>query len=135
MRARRDQAESKDAVHKTQREFKGWGDDGEKTCASLVTHSTGQGATISWDIWDLHNNGWILNYRPECATIGANPACGSTVQVGTECYYAGSVNYVIFGTMCKLCSDYYGAREGHGRPVELLRELDAEPHLAVQGAL
>jgi hypothetical protein len=31
------------------------------------------------------------------------------VQVGSDCHYAGSANYVIFGVMCKLCSDHFTA--------------------------
>src|SRR5262249_25515278 len=33
--------------------------------------------------------------------------CGSSVQVGNACHYAGSVNYVIFGVMCRLCYALY----------------------------
>ena len=33
------------------------------------------------------------------------------MQVGNECYYAGSAKYVIFGTMCKLCWDEFGKFE------------------------
>jgi hypothetical protein len=38
--------------------------------------------------------------------------------VGTDCYYAGSPNYVIFGAMCRLCYDHYtaaGNAGGQGR--------------------
>src|SRR5262249_51824254 len=48
-------------------------------------------------------------YRPECATEKQNPPCGSSVQVGSDCYYAGSVNYVIFGVMCDLCDKHFTA--------------------------
>jgi hypothetical protein len=75
-----------------------------ESCEELRSVSHGGDA---WDIVELHNNGWILNYRPTCATQGASPACGSTVQVGDDCYYAGSPNYVIFGVMCKLCYDHF----------------------------
>lgn len=77
----------------------------EDACDNLDSIWTG---TYAWDIVNLHNQAWIhQNYRPLCATAGATPACGSSVQVGTECYYAGSPNYVVFGVMCKLCSDHY----------------------------
>ncbi len=67
----------------------------------------------AWDIVELHNRDWIREeYRPYCATEGATPPCGHTVQVGSECYYAGSANYVIFGTMCRLCYAHFYA---HGR--------------------
>lgn len=77
----------------------------EDACNNLDSLLTGG---YAWDIFDLHNNAWIhQNYRPACATAGATPPCGSSVQVGDECYYAGSANYVVFGLMCKLCFDHY----------------------------
>jgi len=73
------------------------------SCRSLHTMPA---APVAWDINDLHNNAWIHQvYRPECATKGAKPPCGSSIQVGSECYYAGSVNYVLFGKMCRMCHD------------------------------
>lgn len=64
-------------------------------------------ARYSWDIILLHNSDWIWRlFRPYCATIGGNPACGHSIQVGTQCHYAGSVNYVVYGLMCKLCYDH-----------------------------
>jgi hypothetical protein len=99
----------KDAVHKTQKEFKSWTtSDKDDACRSLTSLSTGE---VAWDITDLHANGWILNYRPKCATEGAHPGCGSTIQVGSDCYYAGAVNYVIFGVMCRLCYDFRNAED------------------------
>ena len=72
---------------------------------------------IAWDIPELHNHAWIpKNYRPTCATKTTDKHCGLndkgeaanfSVQIAQQCYYSGSVNYVIFGTMCKLCADYY----------------------------
>jgi len=59
---------------------------------------------VAWDIVQLHNNAWIYqDYRPACASAGANPRCGSSIRVGADCHNAGSVNYVIFGAMCDLC--------------------------------
>jgi outer membrane protein OmpA-like peptidoglycan-associated protein len=95
------------AVARTRSTFAGWSKgDKDSACDALDSLSTG---AIAWDIVELHNNGWILNYRPGCATVGATPPCGSTVQVGTECYYAGSPNYVIYGVMCKLCHAHFTA--------------------------
>jgi outer membrane protein OmpA-like peptidoglycan-associated protein len=96
-----------DVIHATRSMFSGLTSDHRtENCEALRSISHGQDA---WDIVDLHNNAWILDYRPLCATAGATPPCGSTVQVGHECYYAGSVNYVIFGVMCKLCHDHFYA--------------------------
>lgn len=65
-------------------------------------------ATVAWDINELHDQDWIHSYYgPDCATAGAKPSCFASVQIIKDCHYAGSVNYVIFGTMCKLCHDHY----------------------------
>lgn len=75
-------------------------DEQDDACKALENLYCGP---VAWDIVELHNNAWILDYRPACASAGASPKCGSSVQVGTDCHFAGSVNYVIFGKMCKLC--------------------------------
>jgi len=73
----------------------------DEACWALENISCGPSA---WDIVDLHNNAWIYqNYRPACATQGATPPCGSTVQIGSGCHFAGAANYVIFGRQCALC--------------------------------
>lgn len=36
------------------------------------------------------------------------------MQVGADCHYAGSPNYVIFGTMCRLCYDLFSAEHRAG---------------------
>ncbi|MEA3051430.1 MAG: hypothetical protein QOG72_333 [Sphingomonadales bacterium] len=99
-------AEISAAVSRTRSTFAGWGAaTREEHCDALDSLSTGG---YAWDIVQLHNNDWIhLLYRPACATAGATPPCGSTVQVDSECSYAGSPNYVIFGTMCDLCHGHY----------------------------
>jgi outer membrane protein OmpA-like peptidoglycan-associated protein len=96
------------AVARTRATFGGWGAaDREAHCDALDSYRTGG---YAWDIVELHNNAWISgSYRPACATAGATPPCGSTVQIDTGCSYAGSPNYVIFGVMCRLCSDHYTA--------------------------
>ncbi len=98
---------TQDVVALVIRDFGAWStSQRESHCDALDSLSTG---AVAWDIIELHNNGWILHYRPICATQGATPPCGSTVQVGRDCYYAGSPNYVIYGVMCKLCFDHYTA--------------------------
>lgn len=95
-----------DAINKTKSRFQSTWSDDERTdaCHSLTSWFTGSRA---WDINELHNNAWILGYRPDCATQGAYPRCGSSVQVHDGCHYAGSVNYVIFGVMCDLCRGHF----------------------------
>src|SRR5262249_23685848 len=56
-------------------------------------------AQYAWDIRDLKSAFWRL-YQPECCTT---PRCEESVQIGNQCHYMGSVNYVIFGVMCELC--------------------------------
>jgi hypothetical protein len=97
--------EVRDAVAKTRSTFAGWSvADRTSACDALDSLSTGG---FAWDIIELHNNAWILGYRPACATAGATPPCGSTVEIDGECSYAGSPNYVIFGVMCSLCNGHF----------------------------
>jgi hypothetical protein len=100
------------AVAWTNALFTGWTPDQRtEACEDLRGVTTG---SYAWDIIELHNNAWILQYRPYCATAGATPACGSTVQVGDQCTYAGSPNHVVFGTMCTLCFDHFWAQHRAG---------------------
>ena len=84
--------------------FKGWNSSQrEEACDALISFSVG---SCAWDIVELHNNNWInKDFRPACASSGAQPPCGESVQVDNDCHHAGAANYVIFGTMFKLCSD------------------------------
>lgn len=94
-----------DAVSKTKTTFGGWSPaDKRGACDALDSLATG---AVAWDIVELHNQAWILGYRPACATQGATPPCGSTVKINSDCYYAGSPNYVIFGVMCQLCNSHF----------------------------
>jgi len=80
-------------------------------CDSLTRPGQGD---FAWEIVELHRGQLLKNNRqmfsaviPPCATPGT--ACAESVEVNNECYYAGSVNYVVFGLMCKLC-DEVGAK-------------------------
>ncbi len=99
-------SELRAAVDRTRTTFAGWSaTTREEHCDALDSYSTGG---YAWDVVELHNNAWIhLTYRPACATAGATPPCGSTVQVDSDCSYAGSPNYVIYGVMCDLCHGHY----------------------------
>lgn len=111
-----------DAITLTRTSFAGWSaDQKDEACEELRSVQHGG---IAWDIVDLHNNAWILNYRPMCATQGAAPPCGSTVEVADQCYYAGSANYVIFGTMCRLCYDHFYAQGRAGANVGYTGYMD-----------
>jgi outer membrane protein OmpA-like peptidoglycan-associated protein len=115
-------AQVEQAVYKTRAMFGRWTPDQRtESCEALRGVTTGG---YAWDIVQLHNQGWILSYRPLCATQGATPVCGTTVQVGSECYYAGSANYVIFGTMCRLCYDHFYAIHRAGATVGYTGYMD-----------
>jgi outer membrane protein OmpA-like peptidoglycan-associated protein len=110
------------AVDHTRAMFAGWTPEQRtESCEALRGVTTG---SYAWDIVQLHNQGWILGYRPLCASQGATPVCGDTVQVGTECYYAGSANYVIFGTMCRLCYDHFYALHRAGATIGYTGYMD-----------
>jgi hypothetical protein len=81
----------------------GWNaDQQDDACWALKNLQCGPDA---WDIVQLHNNRWIsAAYQPlGCATTGATPHCGESIQVGSDCHFAPGVNYVVFGAMCNLC--------------------------------
>jgi hypothetical protein len=85
---------------RVKRAFGGWSGPKRYTaCLGLVTLPA---ARFSWDIFELGPQGrekFAKKYQPECST------CGLTVQVGRDCHYAGSVNYVSYGLMMRLCHD------------------------------
>jgi hypothetical protein len=101
-------AAMRDAIDLTRRTFGGWTPAQRAThCDSLDSLRTG---AVAWDIGPLHNSNWIdVRYQPQCATAAVRPECARSVQVGGECYYHGSPNYVIYGVMCRLCHDHYAA--------------------------
>jgi hypothetical protein len=112
------------AVSITKTKFGFWTPN-EKTEACNALTSLREG-TRSWDIVQLHGvtdtkDGWLSTYEggpySKCASMGADPKCHASVQVGTDCHYAGSANYVIFGTMCKLCFDHFSSIENHESPI------------------
>lgn len=99
-------AQVANAVGIAQSLFAGWtGGQRENACDALIGLRVGY---CSWDIVELHNDLWISHdYQPKhCATTGApkGQECGESVEINGECYYAGSPNYVIYGTMFKLCA-------------------------------
>jgi hypothetical protein len=81
---------------------------------------------MAWDTRELFlpNTGWLDSYfhrlgcgsprdtgcdsdptRNSCETPGT---CGNTVMLDNKCMLAGTANYALFGTMCRLCHDYTG---------------------------
>jgi hypothetical protein len=91
------------ALYRVEAAFAGWSVVGrEGACASLYAL-----APISWDIRELGPGGratLVEKYGGPCAN------CGHAVQIGSECHFAGSANYVVFGTMMRLCRNFYRGR-------------------------
>ena len=82
---------------------------------------------MAWDTRELFlpNTGWLDAYfrrrscgsprdpgcetdpqRHLCETAGS---CGNSVVVDGKCMLAGTANYALFGTMCRLCHEYNGS--------------------------
>lgn len=58
-------------------------------------------AMFSWDILGIHDrHEWIDRTHPTCDVGGPN----STVEVDGQCFYTGSVNYLLWGVMFRLCN-------------------------------
>ena len=94
----------RNVLGRVQNDFKNWGKaEQEARCRALVSFPAGLGA---WDIKELFKGQIGSQYRDQgCATVAQDPPCGSTVEVDNNCYYGGSVNYVYFGKIMKLCHD------------------------------
>lgn len=113
---------TKSAIRTTKSEFFRWStDQRHQACSALSSLTAGD---IAWDILDLHAQvtSDLLNkpFRPQCATSGATPACGSSVTIDGGCHFAGSANYVIFGIMCRLCFDHYNTMLGSSSWYEVI---------------
>lgn len=89
-----------EAVYYVRTDFARWSAaERHLVCGHLYT----MGA-IAWDIAELDppsRRRFIRQYGPECTT------CGDSIQVGYDCHHAGSVNYVVFGVMMRLCHDHF----------------------------
>lgn len=74
---------------------------------------------MAWDIHDLFlpETDWLRlpPFHPPCGMPGATGSniedaatCSNSVQVRDKCFLAGTVNYAIFGQICRLCNDELG---------------------------
>jgi hypothetical protein len=92
-----------DAVSRTESAFAKWSSlQRAAACTALVQTPIG---AVGWEINQLgpgNREQGEKNFQPECATCGGS----LSVQVGDGCHYAGSVNYVIYGVMLRLCHDH-----------------------------
>jgi hypothetical protein len=101
-----------DAVSRTEAAFGKWSST-QRAVACIALVETPIGA-VGWEINQLgpgNREQGAENFRPECATC----ATSLSVQVGRGCHYAGSVNYVVYGVMLRLC-------HGHLKNSALSRE-------------
>jgi hypothetical protein len=96
-----------------------------RSCVALgpAAPLVGVNPIMAWDTRELYlpNTGWLDAYfrrrscgsprdagcntdptRRLCETAGS---CGNSVVVGGKCLLAGTANYALFGTMCRLCHD------------------------------
>lgn len=96
-----------------------------RSCVALGPGAplVGVNPIMAWDTRELFlpNTGWLDAYfrsrscgsprdvgcdtdpsRNLCETAGS---CGNSVVVGGQCLLAGTANYALFGTMCRLCHD------------------------------
>jgi hypothetical protein len=79
---------------------------------------------MAWDIIELFlpKTDWLYSGKITRAGCGqpysglpaskdienaAKSPCGNSVQVGNRCYLAGTVNYALFGEICRLCYDEF----------------------------
>ena len=109
------------AITRTRLEFATWG--AVKRLAQCNALLTPPFSGIAWDIDQLGPGGrekLAEDARPKCATCTQN----LSVQVD-GCHYAGSVNYVIFGVMMRLCHTDYRDSPGPSRAEAELFSEDA----------
>ena len=89
-----------EAVYWVNAQFKAWS--GAER-AVLCSHLYSMGP-IAWDIAEIdpvNRRRFIRQFGLECTL------CGDAVGIGSECHHAGSVNYVVFGVMMRLCHDNF----------------------------
>ena len=102
------------AAERTGQHFAGLGEEQRKEfCHALV--AIGADATTAWDIHDLQFRGigWIHDdYAPDAAVGGApegdeaQPRCEMSVTLNGRCHMPNTVNYYIYGVMCRLCEGF-----------------------------
>ena len=96
----------KNVVAKIQQTFRNW-DESQRKSACAALSSTKSDASIpgapvwanAWDIKQLHDTSWMK--QSVCGI--PRDECGDTVMIEGQCFFAGSVNYVMFGVISRLC--------------------------------
>jgi hypothetical protein len=119
--------------------FTGWTADQKRQNCSALTH-TGDDATggpvaeMAWDINQLFlpHTAWLRGYPAPCATPPApasnveDPStCGNSVELDGQCFLAGTVNYALFGKICRLCKDEFPVRYFYLDPAGIVQLVTA----------
>ena len=120
----------KDVLSRTRTAFAKWSPTQRNVaCISLVQTPI---AAFGWEINQLGPGGreqGVKNFQPECATCGGS----LSVQVGSGCHYAGSVNYVVYGVMMQLCHDelegFVFTEKEMGRNITIWKWVRQAPNL------
>jgi hypothetical protein len=102
--------------------FGGWPSAKKRGACDAITNLNPFGSTsgfvMAWDIENLFlpNTAWLRSapFHPPCGMPGAagdvedSKTCSNSVEVHNKCFLAGTVNYVLFGQICKLCNAEFG---------------------------
>jgi RHS repeat-associated protein len=100
----------REALQLTINSFWRWSDPTKHYQCYQLLDITGGGAFSAWDIEQLHY--WAQNIRgiynrrtdyPSCAT---STGCEDSLQMNGTCWYAGDINYALFGVMMRICYDW-----------------------------
>ena len=93
------------ALGRVKSTFAGWSDlRRANVCGDLVTLPA---AAFNWDVRELGPGGREAFQK----RYGGCSSCGYTVAVGGRCHYSGSVNYVVYGVMMRLCHDHFSSSD------------------------
>ena len=90
-----------DLVRKVRKDYFGWlpFQRKEKCRAMFSARSHG----TAWDIAELHDPSLFLNLPGSSKCPSGDSSCSDTVTIGGQCFKSHSVNYILWGTMARLC--------------------------------
>jgi len=84
----------------------------DETCSylgpisNLLSGRNPKTAGVAWDIVQMYSKNYPTSFASQNRAGCATGTCALTVGVNGQCSYTGSVNYVIFGHMCRLCGKW-----------------------------
>jgi RHS repeat-associated protein len=108
----------KTILQKTINQFWGWSDSLKQTqCHELTTFPAGW---IAWDIIELHSwadaDGTSYDHHGDYPGCASGDPCGRTLSINGGCWNAGSINYVTFGVMMRICYDWASTHKKFANP-------------------